>query len=87
LAVPDRAAARDLLVKARSQLRASAESIALAKQRGEAELAEAASASRSVAVAISAVDACLEALGGGSACTVPAASARGLAELGKSWTN
>jgi outer membrane protein assembly factor BamB len=86
LAVQDRVAARDLLVKARSQLRASAESISLAKQRGEAELAEAASASRSVKAAISTVDACLEALRVGSACSVPAASARSLAELGKSWT-
>jgi hypothetical protein len=82
-----RKGARDFLVKARSQLRASRESIGLAKQRGEAAASEAAAAIRTVERALSAVDTCLAALRAQRACRVLGAHAGDLAELGKSWSD
>ncbi len=81
-----RKSARDLLVKARSQLRASLESVALAKQRSEAEASEAAPATRTLERAASAVGACLDALRARRACRSLAPHGRSLAELGKSWS-
>lgn len=82
----DRPAARDVLVKSRSQLRASEESIALAKERGEAESYEAAAAVRTVERALSAVETCLSALRARRACRVLGAHAGDLAELAKAWS-
>jgi hypothetical protein len=83
LASGQRGGSRDLLVKARSQLRASEESIALAKGRGEVDDSEAATATRTVEAALAAARACLDALQAGRGCRAMDAHARRLEELGR----
>ncbi|MBW2418698.1 MAG: PQQ-like beta-propeller repeat protein [Deltaproteobacteria bacterium] len=81
----EREGVRDLMVLARSQLRASGESIVLARKQGEVKGFESEPALRTVERALSAVETCLAALRARRSCRALGPYASRLAELAAGW--